>query len=64
MTAHGDSMDARLARLPGVDVLRGLAIVLVVLHHTGLRIPLAQDGATHRVEVRVAAASSPGGRGR
>jgi len=30
-----------LARLPGVDVLRGGAIVLVVLHHTGLRIPLA-----------------------
>jgi len=34
--------DARgLARLPGVDVLRGLSIVLVVLHHVGMRIPLA-----------------------
>jgi len=40
MRARGDSPDAGLARLPGVDVLRGLAIVLVVLHHTGLRIPL------------------------
>jgi len=24
----------------GIDLLRGLSILLVVLHHTGLRIPL------------------------
>ncbi len=46
MTSHVDRPTAArattaLARLPGVDVLRGLAIVLVVLHHTGLRIDLA-----------------------
>jgi len=29
-----------LARNPGIDLLRGLAIVLVVLNHIGLRIPL------------------------
>ena len=28
------------ARNPGLDLLRGLAIVLVVMHHVGLRIPL------------------------
>lgn len=28
------------ARNPGIDVLRGLAIILVVLNHLGLRIPL------------------------
>lgn len=30
------------ARNPGIDLLRGLSIVLVVLHHVGLRIPLKQ----------------------
>ncbi|HJU82878.1 MAG TPA: acyltransferase [Holophagaceae bacterium] len=28
------------ARNPGIDLLRGLSIVLVVMHHVGLRIPL------------------------
>ena len=28
------------ARNPGIDVLRGLSILLVVMHHTALRIPL------------------------
>ena len=30
----------RPARNPGIDLLRGLSIVLVVMHHTALRIPL------------------------
>jgi peptidoglycan/LPS O-acetylase OafA/YrhL len=32
-----------LARNPGIDLLRGLAIVLVVFNHLGLRIPLKQS---------------------
>ena len=28
------------ARNPGIDLLRGLSIVLVVMHHTALRLPL------------------------
>ncbi len=30
------------SRNPGIDLLRGLAILLVVIHHVGLRIPLKQ----------------------
>jgi len=30
------------ARNPGIDLLRGLSILLVVIHHVGLRIPLKQ----------------------
>lgn len=30
------------ARNPGIDLLRGLSILLVVVHHVGLRIPLRQ----------------------
>lgn len=33
------------ARNPAVDALRGLAIVLVVLHHLALRIPLKHSDA-------------------
>jgi peptidoglycan/LPS O-acetylase OafA/YrhL len=33
------------ARNPGIDVLRGLSILLVVIHHTMLRIPLAKTDA-------------------
>ena len=29
-----------LPRDPGIDLLRGLSILLVVMHHVGLRIPL------------------------
>ena len=35
-----DARDNALARNPGIDLLRGLAIVLVVFNHLGLRIPL------------------------
>src|SRR5574337_929923 len=37
-----DARRGTLARNPGLDLLRGLAIVLVVLNHLGLRIPLKQ----------------------
>ena len=33
------------ARDPGIDVLRGLSILMVVVHHTALRIPLAKGVA-------------------
>jgi peptidoglycan/LPS O-acetylase OafA/YrhL len=32
--------DGPVARNPGIDLLRGVSILLVVLHHIGLRIPL------------------------
>ncbi|MEO7326626.1 MAG: acyltransferase [Dokdonella sp.] len=35
-----DTSSAKQARNSGIDALRGLAIVLVVLHHIGLRLPL------------------------
>ncbi|HTD28996.1 MAG TPA: acyltransferase [Xanthomonadaceae bacterium] len=37
--AHVFNIDA-VQRNSGIDLLRGLSILLVVLHHTGLRIPL------------------------
>src|SRR6186713_1157371 len=33
-------VSASLPRNPGIDLLRGLSILLVVLHHLGLRLPL------------------------
>ena len=35
-----DQASPNLGRNHGIDLLRGLSILLVVLHHTGLRIPL------------------------
>ncbi|WP_228391918.1 hypothetical protein [Gluconobacter aidae] len=31
-------------RNPGIDLLRGLSIILVVIHHLALRIPLMHTG--------------------
>jgi peptidoglycan/LPS O-acetylase OafA/YrhL len=41
--SSGNAVAATGARNPGIDLLRGLAIVLVVLNHLGLRIPLKQS---------------------
>jgi len=46
------------ARNPGIDALRGLSIVLVVLHHLALRIPLRQTALADVVPARVLAALS------
>jgi peptidoglycan/LPS O-acetylase OafA/YrhL len=42
MTGAATSNVAPSTRNPGIDLLRGLSILLVVLHHVGLRIPLKQ----------------------
>ena len=45
-------------RNPGIDALRGLSILLVVLHHIALRIPLKETALVDVVPKRVLAALS------
>jgi peptidoglycan/LPS O-acetylase OafA/YrhL len=42
-----------LSRNAGIDLLRGVSILLVVLHHVGLRIPLQRTALAEVVPVRV-----------
>lgn len=37
------TLDERTRRNPGIDLLRGLSILLVVIHHTAIRLPLEKS---------------------
>lgn len=50
-----------LRRNPGIDVLRGLSILLVVLHHVALRVPLNKTALADFVPKRVLSALSYAG---
>lgn len=49
------------ARNPGIDVLRGISILLVVVHHLALRIPLTRTALAERIPLRLLHALSYNG---
>jgi peptidoglycan/LPS O-acetylase OafA/YrhL len=54
-------MTAIAARNPGIDALRGISILLVLLHHVALRIPLPDTALADFVPLRVLRALSYNG---
>ena len=59
---HGSArIEISLSRNPGLDALRGLSILLVVLHHLALRIPLKKTALADFLPGRVLGALSYSG---
>jgi peptidoglycan/LPS O-acetylase OafA/YrhL len=53
LLAKGERPATTAARNPGIDVVRGLSIVLVILHHVAIRIPLRRGLLATVVPIRV-----------